>query len=528
MIDGRFVTLVDQERIALEEQKDTECDDMEVPLSEVPLQDGFGAFFDFWSELSDHGPKYSKLKEEITQNVIYRVSLSAFDKAYQKALYLLNHSEVIRKMKSVSFSYNNAGYKYGIDGATPMDLTHILAVVLYTEFSCNFVSFDNVTTHHGIVGGDGMIWNMFRFDTLAFHLKGTFKRLSFIESHQKLLSRNAEYYHWSKTLIESVNCFGMTVEETETNVFYHGATSNGFDALRLKLNCPISTTSRLHVEQLYAREDGIILSLSMGQEVADRALRFLDCTLFSSWPFEQERLFMSPPAALVLNLQSVYHMASSRDYRPYLDAMRRLEEVVQGINVRGTVTESDLKFMTMLMEMEPDGNGNKVPFYVMQSFQLWTASKKKVVLDIGRLNHSYPAMKRILMEKESVCNLVALDRVSAVFRECESIECRHIGRVDVPTYIPLLISILEKLNEVDTILDTIHLNNVCPLSSPLEHSLILLVRFVWNINNIQIDNAYAFAANFKKVQSAICKQHWKIEHEVTSLIISRCRSSCTD
>merc|ERR1712087_922644 len=86
-----------------------------------------------------------------------------------------------------------------------------------------------------------------------------------------------------------------------------------------------------------------------------------------------------------------------------------------------------------------------IPQYIFEAFSKWTASKESVVLDIRKLNKSYPALTGLLLEKESVCNLVAMERVNAVFRWLLSIECRKIGKVNPPTYIPLLIAVLEVL-----------------------------------------------------------------------------------
>merc|ERR1712217_565687 len=215
-------------------------------------------------------------------------------------------------------------------------------------------------------------------------------------------------------------------------------------------------TTRLHVQRLYARDDGVILELVKGHGVADRSLRFLDCRLFSNTPLEQERLFMSPPASYVMRLQSVYDMALGCDYVEYLEAMQRLEEVVQGINVRDQLTESNLRNIKSLMNIDKKSSSEIAPPLMRESFMKWTASKEIVVIDIALLNESYPEMKGMLLENENISNLIALERVNAVFCGMAAIECRHIGTVDVHAYIPLLLSILEKLNEADNkVLDTI-------------------------------------------------------------------------
>ena len=92
------------------------------------------------------------------QNKIYSINISAFEKAYQKALYLFNHSNTVRNIKSASYQYGHPAYKYGIDSDESLRISHIVSVVLYTDY-----------------------------DTLSWHFKSTFKKTSLLESHEKLM-----------------------------------------------------------------------------------------------------------------------------------------------------------------------------------------------------------------------------------------------------------------------------------------------------------------------------------------------------
>ena len=112
-------------------------------------------------------------------------------------------------------------------------------------------------------------------------------------------------------------------------------------------------------------------------------------------------------------------------------------------------------------------------------------------------------MNEILLENQKLNNLLSFYRINCVFKQLQKIECRNIGDVD-NQFIPLLVSMLEAMNELDfSELSTIHLKG--------------------------IGNAYTFAANFVKLQSAICKKLWKLDTKGgDSLIISRCSKESID
>eukprot|EP01084_Bolivina_argentea_P264461 447981_1 len=156
----------------------------------ISLRDGFGAKFDYHGDDTIHKAKYKNLKKELIQNKIYAINISAFDKAYQKALYLLNHSTIVRLIKSAKFNFNHPAYRYLIDGNISLEISNILSIILYSDF-----------------------------DILSYHFKETFKKTSMIQSYNKLLIKNCEFFNWSKKLIETVNCYGNTVKHTKIHTY---------------------------------------------------------------------------------------------------------------------------------------------------------------------------------------------------------------------------------------------------------------------------------------------------------------------
>merc|ERR1719384_812863 len=98
-------------------------------------------------------------------------------------------------------------------------------------------------------------------------------------------------------------------------------------------------TTRLNIQTLYARNDGIVLELKMRQKyVADRSLRYFNCMLFSIFPQDNERLFICPPTECYLAINSIYNMTTTEDYKLYIHAISKLDQILNGIDISQELT----------------------------------------------------------------------------------------------------------------------------------------------------------------------------------------------
>jgi len=296
------------------------------------------------------------------------------------------------------------------------------------------------------------------------------------------------------------------VDGTKLKYFYHGIDSanNPFDSCLLSLNCPVSVTTTLNVQTLYTCADGIILQMQMNENYADRSLRYFDCSLFSNRSFENERLFVNAPSDCYLRIHSVLDMQSNEDYALYIHAIAKMDEMLNGVNV--SMTKWDMQILTELcFQMDeaifPNILTNflhDIPKYIVHSFVQWTQRKRnKIIIDIRHLNEGYKAMAAVFVDdSQSIANLLAFDRIVCIFKSVQEIECREIGDI-CSQYVPSFVSALERVNAIG-------------------HS---------RLNKIYLsgcDNVYLFYTNFCKFQSALGKQHWKIERDENTLIISKC------
>eukprot|EP01084_Bolivina_argentea_P000172 324_1 len=173
--------------------------------------------------------KYSCLKEEIVTNKIYSLELNVFNAAHEKARSLLNNSEIIKTFKA---KYTES-YGEEIQEGRSLDIIHILSVIFYTDY-----------------------------DTLSYNFSATFRKMDLIEKRSELTNRNKEYGNWTMLLAETVNCYGTNVSEANIQSFYHGVSFLYFNSFIGHFNSPTSTTSKLAVATIFAKNDGIILELT--------------------------------------------------------------------------------------------------------------------------------------------------------------------------------------------------------------------------------------------------------------------------
>eukprot|EP01084_Bolivina_argentea_P072906 132341_1 len=263
------------------------------------IEYSFGEFYDYWknndkwNKNMSQVEKYKSIKEEITSNKIFFISLLQFNNALNKAKYLKRNSQEIKKIKSNIDIWN---VKYGIHNNSSLRVENILCVILYTDY-----------------------------DTLSSKFSATFRKLIPTESKQLTKRRNREFGNWTKTLLETVNVFGTTMKCSNVETFYHGLSMIYFNKFVAEFNSPTSTTTKLQIATVFANNNGIILELN-----SHSSLRFLNCSIFSAFANEEERLFIQPPWINdhYLVLLSIRNMSTDENYKDFIDAMTILERII--------------------------------------------------------------------------------------------------------------------------------------------------------------------------------------------------------
>eukprot|EP01083_Nonionella_stella_P211546 764764_1 len=143
------------------------------------------------------------------------------------------------------------------------------------------------------------------------------------------------YYHWGTYLLQAVQCFGDSLSSQQR--FYHHVIPIStelddyyFTDSSLKYCSPTSLTSQLPVAIISGNSmNGVVLELQKHSSDTDNALRYFDCSIFSSHSNQDETLFFGGLYPLkICNITVNDH--TNRSFEPLIDAMSLLEHVIQG------------------------------------------------------------------------------------------------------------------------------------------------------------------------------------------------------
>ena len=207
--------------------------------------------------------KYSSLKDEILNNSIlslppYHLKIS-MTKTKQ---YLITYKA--RSIKFSGFASKNYKLYYGILKNSPLKFSHLLSIILYTDWT-----------------------------DLSREFSKSFRKLKKYESLMTVKKRNKEYANWSKNLRELIESYGNdgNRRNKETGPFYCGMSyPMVMPQFHIRLSAPTSTTKQYSVASRFSGSDGIIITLNNDTRMS-RYLTFWNCSWMSNYGAEDERVF---------------------------------------------------------------------------------------------------------------------------------------------------------------------------------------------------------------------------------------------
>eukprot|EP01084_Bolivina_argentea_P055770 102186_1 len=368
----------------------------------------FGLRYNYWDhdgnayDYNNLKPKYPTLKNELTQNLIYIIDLSVFDSIYQRAEDLMKESMKIKSIKCKDDDYGNKLFG-------PLSLQHILSVLFYTD--C---------------------------DSLSFNFSKTFRQETEFEK-----VRNIEYGNWTKYLVETVNCYGTMMQESDINVLYHGISFMYFDKFISTFNSPTSTTTKLQIATIFAM-NGVILELTKYNTFIALGYRYFNCSFFSSFGNEEERLFIQPKyrESYLLKTVAIINMRTNENYKYIIKVLSSLENIFSN-NLKETVAEKEINKMNEILI--PNHNESKNPQYIDNLLPKWKKSVYSIELDRRRLTDY---AKNLAIWDESVNNLIRYDLINSVFNNTKYVTCWGVGRIN-DSYFKSLLSIIKSVNQLD-------------------------------------------------------------------------------
>eukprot|EP01084_Bolivina_argentea_P078813 143025_1 len=238
--------------------------------------------------------KYESIKQEILNNKFCKLTTVQYNYAISKTK---SHLKSNRCKQIVC--HNRI---YGIPIGSELKMEHVLVVVLYTDYT-----------------------------DLSYYFSKTFRKQCSTETNEDMKSRNSEFFNWSKTLRETVECYGISFRDKSASakIFYHGINNTNltFPSFIAYFAGPTSTSAQSHVAVRFASDNGMVLYLEKNIEYG-WDLNFFDCSFISCHSSEDERLFFGGLAPL--SFFSIFKVDGTKSYRHFIVALKVLTSVLKG------------------------------------------------------------------------------------------------------------------------------------------------------------------------------------------------------
>ena len=251
----------------------------------------FGVYLEYWRHNRSNTvlPKYSSLKEELTNNRFATITKEQYEGLQRQCEELKGHLRMTAKNIGIM------NEDCGIVAGSEMTVEHIICIKFYTNF----------TVHQTI-------------------FKKHCRRLYMEEPLESVMERNSEIAHWCRLLRESIMFFGESMAESE--VVYCGLNACLiFKSLHQRFECPLSTSKQMAVAERFAKneqtgEHGVVLLLKR----ANPKTRYLNVVPFTAYQSEDERLFMGS------TLKIVDIVVNNTSLKKYISALQLLEQIMRG------------------------------------------------------------------------------------------------------------------------------------------------------------------------------------------------------
>lgn len=313
--------------------------------------------------------KFENIKQELLYNQLRSLPKEVFDKLYEKAIYWTNTNYY-----RATLSNNKWTIQYGLPAEIPIEVRHILVVLLY----CNFSKFCSL-------------------------FSSTYRRIPNTESDEDLLTRHSNFRDFGRLLRESVEVYGTSFEESEdVDILYHGISIEMmFEATYAKFCAPTSCTRSFMVAVNFAKS-GIIIEL---KNDLNANTFYFDCSIVSDFSNEDERLILG--GHTFIPFISIHNIASNLDFQLFIRTITCLQFMLNGKYSNIRVTKDMRKVLSKMVrfqllnerskkvehERESESEsaehtklGNKLPQFIQVLFAGVVKNLKQAIFSVKYLN----------------------------------------------------------------------------------------------------------------------------------------------
>ena len=307
-------------------------------------------------ELFVEKAKFRDLREEAVESG--HCSLAQFAAMVVKA------KELMKTIKVKGLRARPLGHAehYGVMDGSPITLRHIQSLLLYTDFT--------------------KLQSIFSKTLRPDHLG---------ESLDSIKARNASWFEMSKLLRETVECFGNTFME-EHGPFYSGVNHMMLvSSFGIRLCSPTSTSKAQSVAVRFADTHGMVMQFNN----EDLGLKFFDCSYFSSFTEEDERLFFGGDYRT--RVESVSVIQTRKNYQKYFRIFYAFDLMLSGSYQTGlkleiaSQDEQRLKWFIHKAVNEVAGSDcdGVHDEYVIDTFNAYITNKRNIVINFDLMEEYY-------------------------------------------------------------------------------------------------------------------------------------------
>eukprot|EP01084_Bolivina_argentea_P295845 509467_1 len=225
------------------------------------------------------------------------------------------------------------------------------------------------------------------YNNLPYEFGKTFRKISADETDESLKKRHSEFAHFGKYLKETIDCFGDDTEEFRGNrTIYHGIDQLAlFPGLDVYFYGPTSTTTALEVAVYFANHNGTIIEIQTNKYTM---VNNFDCCLWSDFPSESEKLYMS--MKFFMEIVDLVEVQTAIHYNQWISALKIFERMLTGgLVLFEPITETDQNIIELLVKSVVNKSENvvsNIPKYIATSFDHIRHNTKNINIDIYKLS----------------------------------------------------------------------------------------------------------------------------------------------
>eukprot|EP01084_Bolivina_argentea_P133827 236196_1 len=245
--------------------------------------------------------KYKTIKDELLNNEICVINCTHWDMLYTKAMIHIK-SDSAKCLAADTENYlpdilcfPDHPIHFGYTDGSPIQINHLISLLIY----CGY-------------------------DIFQCRFSETCRKMQDDETLQSIVSRHSHFYHFAKSLKESVHVFGTRYIQGNIAKFYHGIDIEMvFDSTTPEIFGPLSTSCDLCVACNFMGDMGMVVEL-----IPDAELKYFCCYWLSDFYYEQEVLFFGGFGRM--NIVNIINRMGEKYYL-YIQALRMIDTMTQGV-----------------------------------------------------------------------------------------------------------------------------------------------------------------------------------------------------